>query len=147
MVRPFLWTSILLAFCTMTGATDAPGKEETPCAKSCHTINCNNMGIRYGRFCGVGHGGCPGVKPCDPVDYCCQKHDACVEKHSVLSARCHMSFLKCLDRHVDKDHEGKSGKATARPCPYSVVIPTMKTGIGMAMMFTSAIKAKAGSEF
>ncbi|GLI67833.1 hypothetical protein VaNZ11_012115 [Volvox africanus] len=143
MLISLLVTFVLLTFGTSTRAVDAPGAEETPCARRCHTINCDNMNIRYGRFCGVGHGGCPGVKPCDPVDRCCQKHDACVAKHSVFKAECHTSFLKCLDRHVGKDHEGFAPDK----CPYSIVIPTMKTGIEMAMMFTSNFQGEASSEF
>ncbi|PNH10697.1 Phospholipase A2-beta [Tetrabaena socialis] len=112
-------------------AVDAPGREETPCAKSCHTINCDNMGIRYGRYCGVGHGGCAGVEPCDPVDLCCKRHDTCVEKSSVFDNRCHKRFLKCLGKHVNKDDEGFAPQT----CPYSLVIPTMKAGIEMVMGF------------
>lgn len=38
------------------------------------------LGIRYGKFCGVGWTGCPGEKPCDDLDACCKIHDECVEK-------------------------------------------------------------------
>ncbi|PNW86772.1 hypothetical protein CHLRE_02g095000v5 [Chlamydomonas reinhardtii] len=127
---------LLLSGNRAVDAVDAPGREEQPCARSCHTINCDNVGIRYGRFCGVGHGGCPGVKPCDPVDKCCQKHDLCVEKESVFSSKCHKRFLTCLEKHKEKDHEGFAPNT----CPYSVVIPTMKAGIEMAMMFTGGLE-------
>lgn len=36
------------------------------------------VGIRYGKYCGVGWTGCPGEKPCDDVDACCKIHDDCV---------------------------------------------------------------------
>lgn len=36
------------------------------------------VGIRYGKYCGVGWTGCPGEKPCDDVDACCKIHDECV---------------------------------------------------------------------
>ena len=38
------------------------------------------MSIRYGKYCGVGHGGCEGEKPCDALDACCEKHDTCAMK-------------------------------------------------------------------
>lgn len=34
--------------------------------------------LRYGKYCGVLYGGCPGEKPCDGLDACCMKHDACI---------------------------------------------------------------------
>jgi len=38
------------------------------------------MGIKYGKYCGVGYSGCPGEKPCDDIDACCMAHDDCVGK-------------------------------------------------------------------
>lgn len=38
------------------------------------------IGIKYGKYCGVGWTGCPGEKPCDDLDACCKVHDECVEK-------------------------------------------------------------------
>ncbi|KAL6751350.1 hypothetical protein V8C86DRAFT_2780747 [Haematococcus lacustris] len=46
------------------------------CARQCHEIDCDKASIRYGKFCGIGHGGCPGEAPCDGVDACCRKHGA-----------------------------------------------------------------------
>lgn len=34
--------------------------------------------LRYGKYCGLLYGGCPGEKPCDELDACCMKHDACI---------------------------------------------------------------------
>lgn len=42
--------------------------------------NCKAIGIKYGKYCGVGWTGCPGEKPCDDLDACCEIHDECVEK-------------------------------------------------------------------
>lgn len=41
------------------------------------------IGIRYGKYCGVGWTGCPGEKPCDDLDACCKIHDECVEKKGI----------------------------------------------------------------
>jgi len=37
------------------------------------------LSIRYGKYCGIGHSGCPGEEPCDDLDACCKIHDHCVE--------------------------------------------------------------------
>ena len=36
------------------------------------------LSIRYGKYCGIGHSGCPGEEPCDDLDACCMVHDSCV---------------------------------------------------------------------
>lgn len=42
------------------------------------------IGIRYGKYCGVGWSGCAGEKPCDDLDACCKIHDECVEKNGTV---------------------------------------------------------------
>ena len=42
------------------------------------------IGIRYGKYCGVGWSGCPGEKPCDDLDACCKVHDDCVGQKGIL---------------------------------------------------------------
>ncbi|XVE98032.1 hypothetical protein REPUB_Repub03eG0070300 [Reevesia pubescens] len=53
---------------------------QVKCSRTCIAENCNSVGIRYGKYCGVGWSGCPGEKPCDDLDACCKIHDECVEK-------------------------------------------------------------------
>jgi hypothetical protein len=43
------------------------------------------VGIRYGKFCGVGWSGCEGEEPCDDLDACCRDHDYCVEKKGSIT--------------------------------------------------------------
>lgn len=38
----------------------------------CMCVAAEGTNIRYGKYCGVGHSGCEGEKPCDPVDACCK---------------------------------------------------------------------------
>ncbi|KAL2501075.1 Phospholipase A2 [Forsythia ovata] len=40
------------------------------------------VGIRFGKYCGVGWTGCPGEKPCDDLDTGCKIHGECVEKNA-----------------------------------------------------------------
>ncbi|GFH07688.1 uncharacterized protein HaLaN_02521 [Haematococcus lacustris] len=88
------------------------------CARQCHEIDCDKASIRYGKFCGIGHGGCL---------------DDCVEATGMLAANgCHAAFIKCLNK---QQRSGKQGFSTM--CPYDLVIPTMRQGIELAMQFTS----------
>jgi hypothetical protein len=66
-----------------------------PCASECHEEQCDQPSLRYGRYCGLGHGGCPGMAPCDSVDGCCKLHDECVMEAGLLAANaCHTAFIK-----------------------------------------------------
>jgi len=42
-------------------------------------ISVSVLGIRYGKYCGIGYFGCPGEPPCDDLDDCCMTHDNCVD--------------------------------------------------------------------
>ncbi|GER51401.1 regulator of Vps4 activity in the MVB pathway protein [Striga asiatica] len=64
------------------------------CSKTCVAENCNTIGIRYGKYCGVGWSGCPGEKPCDDLDSCCQIHDDCVEKKAIILSTLLLSLRK-----------------------------------------------------
>ena len=101
---------------------------EPPCADSCFEVNCDKIDIRYGKYCGVGHGGCTDEEPCDSVDRCCKGHDECVTMAGVSKAkRCHQDFIACLGSVWDK----KDGFSTR--CPYETVIPVMRDSIKMLM--------------
>ncbi|KAL9258828.1 putative phospholipase A2 homolog 1 [Drosera capensis] len=89
------------------------------------------VGIRYGKYCGVGHSGCPGEKPCDDLDACCKIHDECVDKHGMTNVKCHEKFKRCIKR-VQKS--GKGG--FSEECPYDVAVPTMVQGMGMAILMS-----------
>ncbi len=45
----------------VTTSAPAADPQQPECARTCHELNCDNVGIRYGKYCGVGHGGCPGT--------------------------------------------------------------------------------------
>ncbi|XP_042392198.1 probable phospholipase A2 homolog 2 [Zingiber officinale] len=75
------------------------------CSRRCVAENCNTIGIRYGKFCGVGWTGCPGEKPCDELDACCKAHDECVEKKGwrfcFLTSRCFFFYLSIIDLEIE----------------------------------------------
>merc|ERR1711976_429615 len=69
------------------------------CSKTCVSIDCDTAGLKYGKYCGLGHTGCKGEKPCDSVDACCMKHDACVGDRGMLADSCHEEFEVCLKKN------------------------------------------------
>ncbi|XP_031281832.1 probable phospholipase A2 homolog 1 [Pistacia vera] len=66
----------------------AKNDSQVKCSRTCVAQNCNSVGIRYGKYCGVGWTGCPGEKPCDDLDACCKIHDECVEKKGTITSTC-----------------------------------------------------------
>ncbi|ONK79807.1 uncharacterized protein A4U43_C01F10270 [Asparagus officinalis] len=96
------------------------------------------IGIRYGKYCGVGWSGCPGEKPCDDLDDCCRLHDDCVEKKGLMSVKCHEKFKNCI-RKVKKS--GKTG--FSKECPYETAMSTMIQGMDMAILFSQLGASKA----
>ncbi|KAH7546661.1 hypothetical protein FEM48_Zijuj01G0225100 [Ziziphus jujuba var. spinosa] len=55
--------------------------------------------LRYGKYCGLLYSGCPGQIPCDGLDACCMKHDACVQSknNDYLSQECSQNFINCME--------------------------------------------------
>jgi hypothetical protein len=102
-------------------------------------IDCDNFNIAYGNYCGVGHTGCEGAKPCDEYDACCEQHDACVGKTSITDNVCHQSLNQCLDvalkanAPVWKKVEGQPGPQNK--CKAKMLVKTMSEGMNLASMF------------
>ncbi|KAL0374456.1 UNVERIFIED_CONTAM: putative phospholipase A21 [Sesamum radiatum] len=110
---------------------ESANDSQVRCSKTCVAENCDTIGIRYGKYCGVGWSGCPGEKPCDDLDACCEIHDECVEKNGMTNIKCHEKFKRC----IKKVH--KSGKkGFSKSCPYDTAVPTMMQGMDMAIMFS-----------
>ncbi|KAJ9183846.1 hypothetical protein P3X46_007652 [Hevea brasiliensis] len=112
-------------------ADSAKNDSQVKCSRTCVAENCNSVGIRYGKYCGVGWTGCPGEKPCDDLDACCKIHDECVEKKGLMSIKCHEKFKSCIKKVK------KSGKVGfSRDCPYETAVPTMVQGMDMAILLS-----------
>jgi len=109
-----------------------------PCATSCTHAHCDNFNIRYGTYCGVGYTGCPGVKPCDAYDACCETHDACVTTESMMSQKCHAALTRCLHtalaNHTTTWIEERGESATG--CSAEEIVKTMSNGMGVASLFS-----------
>uniref|UniRef100_A0A0E0CTJ5 phospholipase A2 n=1 Tax=Oryza meridionalis TaxID=40149 RepID=A0A0E0CTJ5_9ORYZ len=126
--RSPLLALVFLAAGVLASATSPP---PPPCSRSCAALNCDSVGIRYGKYCGVGWSGCDGEEPCDDLDACCRDHDHCVDKKGVMSVKCHEKFKNCM-RKVKK--AGKVG--FSRKCPYEMAMATMTSGMDMAIMLS-----------
>ncbi|KAK6151904.1 hypothetical protein DH2020_014539 [Rehmannia glutinosa] len=87
--------------------------------------------MRYGKYCGVGWSGCPGEKPCDDLDACCQLHDQCVDRYGVTNIECHEECKRCV-RRVEKS--GKVG--FSNNCPYSAAVPTLVQCMDVALLLS-----------
>ncbi|KAG2712944.1 hypothetical protein I3843_04G142000 [Carya illinoinensis] len=110
---------------------------EVTCSRTCVAKNCDNAGIRYGKYCGVGWTGCPGEKPCDDVDACCKIHDECVGKHGLNNVKCHEKFKSCIKKVQ------KSGKVGfSRECPYETAVATMVQGMDLAILMSQLTNSK-----
>uniref|UniRef100_A0A3Q7I4F7 Phospholipase A2 homolog 1 n=1 Tax=Solanum lycopersicum TaxID=4081 RepID=A0A3Q7I4F7_SOLLC len=155
-------SSFILTILLFFSIAESTNNSQVRCSKTCVAENCNCMsslsftllnsfshnayliyfffsaiGIRYGKYCGVGWSGCPGEKPCDDLDACCKIHDECVEKNGMTNVICHEKFKRCIKKVQ------KSGKAGfTRDCPYDVAVPTMVQGMDMAILFSQLGNSK-----
>ncbi|CAM0875224.1 unnamed protein product [Alopecurus aequalis] len=77
---------------------DGDGVSKQACSRTCESDHCTTAPfLRYGKYCGVLYSGCPGERPCDPLDACCMRHDHCVQiKNDYLSTECNENLLECL---------------------------------------------------
>ncbi|XP_050217163.1 probable phospholipase A2 homolog 1 [Mercurialis annua] len=123
--------TIVFVFLFLAADSAANNDSQVKCSKTCVAQNCNSVGIRYGKYCGVGWTGCPGEKPCDDLDACCKIHDDCVEKKGLMSIKCHEKFKTCIKKVK------KSGKVGfSRDCSYDTAVPTMIQGMDMAILLS-----------
>ncbi|KAL3363270.1 hypothetical protein AABB24_012521 [Solanum stoloniferum] len=130
-------SSFILTIFLFFSIAESTNNSQVRCSKTCVAENCNSIGIRYGKYCGVGWSGCPGEKPCDDLDACCKIHDECVEKNGMTNVKCHEKFKRCIMKVQ------KSGKVGfTRDCPYDVAVPTMVQGMDMAIMFSQLGNSK-----
>ncbi|XP_024033323.1 probable phospholipase A2 homolog 1 [Citrus clementina] len=119
-------------------SASALNDSQVKCSRTCVAENCNSVGIRYGKYCGVGWSGCPGEKPCDDLDACCKIHDECVDKKGLTNIKCHEKFKRCIKKVQKSAKVGFS-----RECPYDTVVPTMVQGMDMAILLSQL----GGSKF
>ncbi|GMQ06768.1 hypothetical protein CsSME_00051220 [Camellia sinensis var. sinensis] len=71
------------------------------CRRKCESEFCKVAPfLRCGKYCGLLYSGCLGEKPCDGLNACCMKHDACIQakNNDYLSTECSENLIKCIDK-------------------------------------------------
>ncbi|VVA95440.1 unnamed protein product [Arabis nemorensis] len=107
------------------------------CSKTCIANNCNSLGIRYGKYCGIGYFGCRGEPPCDDIDACCMTHDNCVDLKGMTYVNCHIQFKRCVNEVNKTINQSKGQKVGfSTQCPFSLVIPTVYKGMDYGIFFS-----------
>ncbi|KAI6682689.1 hypothetical protein NL676_036570 [Syzygium grande] len=107
-------------------ATDAGVSVGKECSRKCESEFCSFLSIkiiiiehdtvppflRYDKYCGLLYSGCPGEKPCDGLDACCMKRDACVQakNNDYLSQECSQNLLNCMANF--KNLQGRTFKGS-----------------------------------
>ncbi|CAA0827576.1 Phospholipase A2-beta [Striga hermonthica] len=110
----------ILIILSVSGFIESSVEPQFICSRKCVAEDCSALGMKYGKYCGLGWSGCPGEKPCDDLDACCQAHDECVEKYGVTNIECHEKCKKCV---IKVGNSGKVGFSES--CPYSAAVPTL----------------------
>ncbi|KAJ9460198.1 Phospholipase A2-beta [Diplonema papillatum] len=105
------------------------------CGRECIASNCDNgLSLRWGKYCGIGHGGCPGEKPCDAYDSCCKAHDDCVGLTNMLDTKCHTELKICLQAaRSDKE------PLFSKKCGVDELVETMSSGMDLANLLSSGL--------
>ncbi|CAK7352688.1 unnamed protein product [Dovyalis caffra] len=136
-IRAAVALAFALIFLSLLADCANNNDSQVKCSRTCVAQNCNSVGIRYGKYCGVGWSGCPGEKPCDDLDACCKIHDECVEKKGLINVKCHKKFKSCIKKVQESGKVGFS-----RDCPYEAAVPTMVQGMDMAILLSQLGSSK-----
>ncbi|KAM7269443.1 hypothetical protein ACFE04_024940 [Oxalis oulophora] len=114
-----------------TDSTISVNKVE--CSRKCESEFCTVPPfLRYGKYCGLLYSGCPGEKPCDGLDACCMKHDACVQakNNGYLSQECSQNFLNCMASfRMNGEHMFKGSQ-----CPVDEVVDVLSLVMEAALL-------------
>ncbi|XP_010533048.1 PREDICTED: phospholipase A2-alpha-like [Tarenaya hassleriana] len=92
--------------------TDPSVTLQKECSRKCESEFCKVPPLlRYGKYCGLLYSGCVGERPCDGLDACCMKHDACVQSknNDYLSQECSERFINCMSNFRDTNQPTFSG--------------------------------------
>ena len=142
-MSPFGWMPPLLLLGLLAAAA-VKGSAQADCARTCVARHCGDFTrIRYGRWCGEGHAGCPETEPCDGLDAACQTHDACVKEASTQERKdaCGDAFVANLTAFVAGGGKGYLEEIAAnlpddmkpeRSCYPAAVVETLSAGVQRA---------------
>ncbi|XP_041015500.1 phospholipase A2-alpha-like [Juglans microcarpa x Juglans regia] len=105
------------------------------CSRKCESEFCKVPPLlRYGKYCGLLYGGCPGEKPCDALDACCMDHDACVGNknhgYGYLNKECSRNLLKCMAKVKKSGAETFKGSKCQAGEVIDVITDVIKVALG-----------------
>ncbi|XP_010263245.1 PREDICTED: phospholipase A2-alpha-like [Nelumbo nucifera] len=103
------------------------------CSRKCESEFCAVPPfLRYGKYCGLLYSGCPGEKPCDGLDACCMKHDACIQakNNDYLSQQCSQEFINCMTHF--RDSRGRTFKGNK--CSVDEVVDVLTLVMDAALL-------------
>ncbi|KAH9625815.1 hypothetical protein KSS87_020469 [Heliosperma pusillum] len=112
---------------------DATVQVSKECSRKCESEFCSLPPLlRYGKYCGLLYSGCPGEKPCDGLDACCMRHDACVQAKGddYLSEECSKKLISCMESF--KAYGGHTFKGST--CQADDVIQVIKVVMEAALL-------------
>ncbi|KAJ6699774.1 PHOSPHOLIPASE A2-like protein 2-RELATED [Salix purpurea] len=107
------------------------------CSRKCESEFCSVPPfLRYGKYCGLLYSGCPGEKPCDGLDACCMKHDACIQakNNDYLSQECSQKFISCMNKFKTGARTFKGNK-----CKVNEVIDVISVVMEAALLAGRAL--------
>ncbi|KAJ6408041.1 hypothetical protein OIU84_011365 [Salix udensis] len=107
------------------------------CSRKCESEFCSVPPfLRYGKYCGLLYSGCPGEKPCDGLDACCMKHDACIQakNNDYLSQECSQKFISCMNKFKTGGRTFKGNK-----CKVNEVIDVISVVMEAALLAGRAL--------
>eukprot|EP01061_Rhynchopus_euleeides_P045599 TRINITY_DN8281_c0_g2_i1.p1 TRINITY_DN8281_c0_g2~~TRINITY_DN8281_c0_g2_i1.p1 ORF type:complete len:217 (+),score=90.19 TRINITY_DN8281_c0_g2_i1:227-877(+) len=124
-------------------AQKKPAKNKVPgdrCSRQCIAHSCEaGLTLRWGKYCGIGHSGCPDEEPCDAYDSCCKGHDDCVGDKGVMDTGCHTELKQCLKTAIDADEPTWSNQ-----CSAETIVQTMSSGMDIANLFSNSLSNQGG---
>ncbi|KAB1205144.1 Phospholipase A2-alpha [Morella rubra] len=110
----------------------APVNVSKDCSRKCESEFCTVPPVlRYGKYCGLLYSGCPGEKPCDGLDACCMKHDACVtdKKNGYLGRQCSKNLISCMATFKKSGGQAFKGSKCKADEVIKVITDVMKAAL------------------
>jgi hypothetical protein len=121
-------------------AVVAASADESPdCTRQCAHADCDSVSIKWGRFCGEGHTGCPGLEPCDEYDGCCAARDRCTEasESGIADHGCHHAFVNCLSQRLEESSTPFPTDDTE--CNAQSIVASLLRGAATASLFAELV--------
>ena len=130
--------AVVVVVVMMLTLSSSSSSASAACARACLSEPCGTADLRYGKYCGVGHTGCPGEAPCDALDACCERHDKCVgDGMGIFDVKCHTELKECIAA-IPKDAKPFEGNTCPWPKAKEAITAGMDLGIAFGSLLSGA---------